>query len=211
MEKSIQRTCLELYWEAAKRAVLNRIAGANAPIYRNDLSAVEDIFDDPYHAELNAYYYLQRGQVLAERYQLPAFDWEGYHALREDSTRKAYAMWAAHEQEKRDFFLSVAEDMWNFDAFAHRYSALLSQEEIDAYHEYCKKIFIEERIFLLPEWVLFSSALWLGREAFLYEDVRVDYFCENHANALRLLPISVLQCKAFKKMLARKHKMKAVA
>lgn len=211
MEKRIQKTCIETYFEAAKRAVLNRMVSLSKPIYRNELTAVEDMLDEPYHAELNAHFYLQRGQVLAEAYILPAFDWDKYRALREEDVRKAYATWAAHEEEKRNFFLAVAEELWDFKGFASRYEELLTQEEIENYHAYCKKIFIEERIFLQPEWLLFSSAQWRGKEEFLYENPRVEFFCREHAAAFKLLPVCVLQSKAFKKMLTKKLKCKIAA
>ena len=211
MEKRIQKTCVEVYWEAAKRAVLNRTLTVSAPVYRNKLNAVEDMLDDPYHAELNAHYCLDRGQVLAERYVLPVFDWDKYRTLREEDVQKAYAMWAEHEEKKREFFLSVAEELWDFKAFTARYSELLDEEEIERYHAYCRKIFIEERVFLQPEWLLFSSAQWQGKMQFLYQNPRVEFFCQAHTDALKLLPISVLQSKAFKKMLAKKHKLKKAA
>ena len=184
---------------------------SSKPIYCNELTTVEDMLDEPYYAELNAHFYLQRGQVLAERYILPTFDWERYHALREESVAKAYEMWLSHEQTKREFFLSVAEELWDFEGFFSRYEELLTKEQVEAYHTYCKKIFIEERVFLQPEWLLFSSAQWQGKMQFLYENPRVEFFCREHANALKLLPLSVLQSKEFKKMLAKKHKCKLAA
>ena len=208
MEKRIQKNCIELYWESIRRALLERMTAICTPSARNNLVAVEDMIDDPYHAEINAYYYIDRGQVLAERYILPTFDWECYHALREESVAKAYEMWLSHEQTKREFFLSVAEELWNFEGFFSRYEELLTKEQVEAYHAYCKKIFIEERVFLQPEWLLFSSAQWQGKMQFLYENPRVEFFCREHANALKLLPLSVLQSKEFKKMLAKKHKCK---
>ncbi len=210
MEKRIQKNYIESYWEKAKRALFNKVA-VSVTTYRNEPTAVEDILDDPYHAELNAHYYLQRGQVLAEAYVLPVFDWLKYHALREEDSRRAYVMWAEHEQKKRDFFLSVAEELWDFEAFTSRYDELLSQEEIEGYHAYCRKIFIEERVFLQPEWLLFSSAQWQGKAGFLYENPRVEFFCRTHADAFKLLPDCVVKSKAFKKMLAKKLKCKLAA
>ncbi len=211
MEKRMQKTCIETYFEAAKRALFNKAAAVNEPTYRNGAMAVEDMLDNPYHAELNAHFYLQRGQVLAEGYILPAFDWSKYHALREEDVQKAYAMWAEHEQKKREFFLAVAEELWNFDAFISRYEELLDKEEMERYHEYCRRIFIEERVFLQPEWLLFSSAQWQGKVEFLYENPQVEFFCRVHANAFKLLPDCVVKSKAFKKMLAKKHKCKIAA
>ena len=211
MEKRIQKNLIESYWENIKSALLDKMTSMVSPVCRNSWVAVEEMLDDPYHAELNAYYYMQRGQVLAEVYSLPVFDWEAYHALREESTKKAYAMWELHEQTKREFFLSVAEELWGFSSFSRRYGELFSQEEIENYYAYCKKIFIEERIFLQPEWLLFSSMQWQGKEQFLYENACVEFFCRNHANALKLLPICVLQNKTFKKMLSKKFKCKVVA
>ena len=209
MEKRIQKNHMEAYFEGVKQAFFTK-AEAYAPTQRN-VTIREEVLDDAYYAELNAHYYLQTGHVLDERYALPTFDWGKYHALREESVRAAYAMWAAHEEEKRSFALSLAEELWNFEAFTSRYDELLNKEEIERYREHCKKVFIEEHIFLQPEWLLFSSAQWQGKAAFLFENPRVEFFCRVHTDALKLLPISVLQSKAFKKMLAKKHKYKIAA
>ena len=211
MEKRIQKTYIESYFEAAKRAVLSRMTSLSKPIYCNEVTTLEEMLDEPYHAELNAHFYLQRGQVLAERYTLPTFDWERYHALREESVAKAYEMWLLHEQEKREFFLAIAEELWNFEAFSARFEEFFSKEEIESYHAYCRKTFIEERVFLQPEWLLFSSAQWQGKIQFLYEEPRVEFFCREHAASFKLLPMYVLQSKAFKKMLVKKLKCKIAA
>ena len=209
MEKRIQKNYIEVYFEAVKRALFTKVE-AYAPAQRTAMVA-DDMLDDAYCVELNTHYYLQTGCVLNERYALPTFDWEKFHALREDSFQKAYKMWAVHEEEKRAFFLSLAEELWNFAGFSAQYQELLSQEEIERYHEHCRKIFIEEHIFLQPEWLLFSSAQWQGKEAFLFENPRVAFFFEAHTAALKFLHACVLTCKLFKKLLSKRYKMKMVA
>lgn len=208
MEKRIQKNYMEVYFEAVKQAFFTRTE-ALAPT--RSITLIEDLLDDAYYAEINAHYYLQTGHVLAERYTLPAFDWEKYRALREESVQKAYAMWAAHEEKKRDFYLSRAEELWDFDGFAARYQELLSQEEIECYHQHCKKVFIEERIFLQPEWLLFTVAQWQGKEAFLFENPRVEFFCQAHTGALKFLPSCVFTSKLFKKLLLKRYKLKMAA
>jgi hypothetical protein len=85
---------------------------------------------------------------------------------------------------------------------------LLTAEEVESYHEYCKKIFIEERIFLHPEWLLFSCEEWEDKERFLTENLGVDFFVQAHKDSLSLLPNEVLKCKAFKTVLSKKYKIK---
>ena len=46
--------------------ILDRMVALSIPAYGNDLRAIEDTLDDPYHAELNAHYYFQTGEVLGE-------------------------------------------------------------------------------------------------------------------------------------------------
>ena len=254
MEMRIQNTCEELYWETAKKAVvdckmvaiealrlcrsvfrfdeqdalekkygdlfapygegdigkkiLDRMVALSIPAYGNDLHAIEDSLDDPYHAELNAYYYFKTGRVLAEDYTLPAFDWENYHEIRDLDGAKGIAMWTAHEEAKRAFYLAIAEKLWDFSSFTTQYNEVLSKEKIEEYHEYCRKIFIEERIFLQPEWMLFSFAGWQGKTSFLYENPCVDFFLRAHKEALSLLPDEVLKCKAVKEAIAKKYKRK---
>lgn len=168
----------------------------------------EDMLDNPYHTELNAHYYLQTGRVLAEDYALPSFDWTKYHAVRELDPRAARSAWEVHEEEKRRFFLSVAETLWDFAAFASRYGELISAEALEAYHAHCRKVFIEERVFLQPEWLLFSCAQWRGKANFLYQEPRVEFFCRSHGGELHLLPKCVLESKAFKEMLGKRYKIK---
>lgn len=254
MKMRVQRTCEELYWETAKRAVaecklvvvealqlcrsmfrmdeekalesryghlfahygegnvggkiLDRMVAISLPAYGNDLNAIEDMLDDPYHSELNAHYYFQTGRVLAEDYVFPAFDWEAYHELRDLDSKKAMATWLAHEEEKRNFFLSIAEKLWNFDEFAKRYKGLLTTEQVETYHEYCKKIFIEEHVFLQAEWLLFSCVDGQGMDGFLHENCSTDFFLQAHKDCLKLLPECVLKSKAFKSVLAKKYKVK---
>ena len=188
--------------------LLDRMLAISIPAYGNNLNAVEDMLDDPYHAELNAHYYFQTGRVLAEDYVFPTFDWETYHETRELDTKKAIAMWEAHEEEKRAFLLSIAERLWAFDDFAEKYQGMLSKETIEEYHDYCKKIFIEERIFLQPEWLLFACEKWQGEESFLAENPCTDFFLQAHKDSLSLLPSEVLKDKAFKAFLAKKYKIK---
>jgi hypothetical protein len=178
------------------------------PAYGNDLNAIEDMMDDPYHSELNAHYYVQNGRVLAEDYVFPSFDWEAYHEAREWDWDKARKMWEENEEKKRNFFLSIAEKLWDFNAFAEKYQGLLTAEEVEAYHEYCKKIFIEDRIFLQPEWLLFSCEEWADKESFLTENPCTDFFLQAHKDSLSLLPNEVLKCKAFKTVLSKKYKIK---
>ena len=187
--------------------ILDRMVALSIPAYGNDLRAIEDMLDDPYHAELNAHYYFQTGEVLGEDYALPAFDWENYRATREKDVEQGIAMWMAHEEKKRAFFLSIAEMLWNFDWFADQYQGLVSAEEIEAYHEYCKKIFIEERVFFQPEWLLFSSEEWTGKQSFL-QTASVDFFLQTHRDRFALLPACVLSNKTFKDLLWRKYKIK---
>ena len=188
--------------------LLDRMVAITIPAYGNDLNAVEDMLDDPYHAELNAHYYFQTGRVLAEDYVFPTFDWATYHETRELDTKRAIAMWEANEGEKRAFLLSIAERLWDFEAFAEKYQDMLSAETIEEYHDYCKKIFIEERIFLQPEWLLFACEQWQGVESFLMENPCTDFFLQAHKDCLSLLPGEVLKCKAFKSFLAKKYKIK---
>ena len=188
--------------------LLDRMVAITIPAYGNDLNAVEDMLDDPYHSELNAHYYFQTGRVLAEDYVFPTFDWATYHETRELDTKKAIAMWEAHEEEKRAFLLSIAERLWAFDDFAEKYQGMLSKETIEEYHDYCKKIFIEERIFLQPEWLLFACEKWQGEESFLAENPCTDFFLQAHKDSLSLLPNEVLKRKTFKAFLAKKYKIK---
>ena len=188
--------------------ILDRMVALSLPAYQNDLAAIEDMLDNPYHAELNAYCYFQRGHVLVETHTLPTFDWETYHELREWDFAKSREIWEVYEEEKRNFFLAVAEELWDFDGFAQRYAPLVSMEEIEAYHEYCKKIFIEERIFLQPEWLLFSCVQWRGKESFLYENPCTDFFLQAHSESLALLPDCVWKGKALKDLLLKRYKMK---
>lgn len=188
--------------------LLDRMLAITIPAYGNNLNAIEDMMDDPYHSELNAHYYFQTGRVLAEDYVFPAFDWEGYHEAREWDWEKARKMWEANEEEKRNFFLSIAEKLWDFNAFAEKYQGLLTAEEVESYHEYCKKIFIEERIFLQPEWLLFTYEGWGEKESFLTENPCTDFFLQAHKDSLSLLPNEVLKCKAFKTVLSKKYKIK---
>ena len=188
--------------------ILDRMLALSLPAYGNNLSAIEDMLDDAYHAELNAHYYFQKGRVLAEAYTLPSFDWETYRDLREWNGKKAIEMWEAHETEKRRFFLEVAETLWDFTAFAKKYRELLTEEEVETYHEYCKKIFIEERVFLQPEWLLFSCAQWRGKESFLYDNSCTEFFMQAHGDALALLPEYALKSKVLKEMLAKRYKIR---
>ena len=254
MKMRVQRSCEELYWETARRAVtecklvviealrlcrsmfrtdeekaletryghlfthygegnvggkiLDRMVAISLPAYGNDLNAIEDMLDDPYRSELNAHYYFQTGRVLAEEYVFPCFDWGKYHEIRDFDSTQARAMWELHEQEKREFFLSIAEKLWNFEGFAKRYKGLLTEERVEEYHQYCKKIFIEERIFLQAEWLLFSCIDGQGLEGFLFENPCTDFFLQAHKDMLKLLPESVLKNKTFKAMLAKKYKVK---
>ena len=107
-------------------------------------------------------------------------------------------MWEAHEEKKRQFFLSIAETLWDFDGFALQYGGLVSAAQMQAYHDYCRKIFIEERIFLQPEWLLFSCEKWQGAEGFLYENPCTDFFLQAHRESFSLLPEFVAESKAFK-------------
>ena len=116
--------------------------------------------------------------------------------------------WEAYEEEKRRFFLSVAERLWNFSDFFSDNYAWLSQEETEEYHEYCKKIFLEDRVFLLPEWALFSRRQWQGMEDFLYQNPRVDFFLHTHGDCISLLPKQVFEEKAFLKRLSKKQEKK---
>lgn len=188
--------------------ILDRMVALSIPAYRNNLNAIEEMLDDPYHSELNAHYYFQTGRVLAEEYALPVFDWDSYRETREWDGAKAREMWEMHEEKKRRVFLDIAESIWDFDGFAERYKELLTTEEVTAYHEYCKKIFIEERIFLQPQWLLFSCAQWRGKETFLYENPCTDFFLQAHGEELALLPAYVLKSKALKELLTKRYKIK---
>lgn len=188
--------------------LLDRMVAISLPAYGNNLDAIEEMLDDPYHAELNAYYYFMRGRVLVEDYVFPTFDWATYHALREWDFGKAREMWEDYEEKKRSFFMSIAEELWDFWGFAERYQAWLTFEQIDAYCQYCKKLFIEERIFLQPEWLLFACEEWDGKESFLMENPCTDFFLQAHQDSLSLLPSEALNCKVFKGFLAKKYKIK---
>ena len=220
MENCLTAIGEESYWKKVQKAVakwrlslcrkekssynLQEILAARVVFTYRD--ANEDILDNPYYLELNAHYYLATGRTLAEDYDLPAFDWAAYHALREQDGEKARKVWEAHEERKRRFFLSVAERLWGFSAFSAKYHAWLTQEETESYHKYCQKIFLEDRIFLLPEWLLFSCKQWGGKQAFLYENSRVDYFLHAHGDSLSLLPKAVFEGKAFLKRLSKKER-----
>lgn len=188
--------------------ILDRMVALSIPAYGNDFGAIEETLDDPYHAELNAHYYFQTGRVLAEDYVFPVFDWEEYRELREVNSKKAIGMWEAHEEKKRDFFLAIAEKLWDFASFAENHQGDLTKEEVEEYHEYCRKIFIEERIFLQPEWLLFACPQWSGKEEFLQKNPRTDFFLQAHRERLSLLSEKVLKDKAFKELLSKKYKVK---
>ena len=51
--------------------ILDRMVAISIPAYGNDLQAIEEMLDDPYHSELNAHYYFQKGRVLVEDHVLP--------------------------------------------------------------------------------------------------------------------------------------------
>ncbi len=217
METYLSTTCEETYWKKVRKTVekwrsvlcreetsCNLQGRMSTLVDCAYVNAEEDVSDNPYYLELNAHYYLATGRILAEDYDLPAFDWAAYHALREQDGEKARKVWEAHEEEKRRFFLSVAERLWNFSSFSAKYRAWLTQEETEQYHEYCQKIFLEDRIFLLPEWLLFSCNQWRGKQAFLYQNPRVDYFLHAHGDSLSLLPKAVFEGKAFLKRLSKK-------
>ncbi|MBP3423284.1 MAG: hypothetical protein J6K86_05920 [Clostridia bacterium] len=187
--------------------ILDRMVALSLPAYGNNLVAIEEMLDDPYHSELNAHYYFQTGRVLAEEYVLPVFDWERYREIREWDGAKAIEMWEAHEEKKRIFFLEIAETLWDFDGFTEKYKELLTEEDVAVYHEYCKKIFIEEHIFLQPQWLLFSCAQWRGKEAFLYENACTDFFLQAHREGISLLPAYALKSRALKELLAKRYKI----
>ena len=189
--------------------IIDRMVALSIPAYQNDLSAIEDMLDNPYHAELNAHYYLKTGRVIYEDYALPCFDWEAYHHIRELDSREARSIWERHEEDKLAFFLSIAEKLWDFPAFYQKYKEWFTQEEVDAYHAYCKKIFLENHIFLQVEWLLFSAVQWKGKEEFLYRNTSTDFFIRAHKESIEALPKTVFQGKAFKNLLSKKYKIKA--
>ena len=191
---------------AVAEKLLDRMVALSIPAYQNDLSAIEDMLDNPYHSELNAHYYLETGRVIAEDYTLPVFDWKKYHALREQDGKKARELWEAHEEEKLRFFISIAEKLWDFSSFKHKYAEWLPLEEMEGYYEYCKRAFIENRVFLQLEWLLFACPQWSGKEEFLYQNMRVDFFLRAHRECVSMLPQSVFEGKIFKKRLSKKEK-----
>ena len=191
---------------AVAEKLLDRVVALSIPAYQNDLSAIEDMLDNPYHSELNAHYYLETGRVIAEDYTLPVFDWVKYHALREEDGKQARTLWEAHEEEKLRFFLAIAEKLWDLPSFKRKYEEWLTQEEIESYYEYCKKVFIENRIFLQLEWLLFACPQWSRKEEFLYQNMRVDFFLCAHRECVSMLPKSVFEGKIFKKRLLKKDK-----
>ena len=190
--------------------ILDRMVAISIPAYGNDLKAIEEMLDDPYHAELNAHYYFQTGQVLAENYKFPVFNWGEYHQLRDLNSASAIAMWGRYEEKKREVFLSIAESLWNFDWFAEQYQGLVSAEQIQEYQTYCKKSFIEERIFLQPEWLLFSCERWDGVEDFLYNNLCTEFFLQTHREHFALLPADVLKSKKCREALSKKYKIKRI-
>ncbi len=189
---------------------LERAVARAFPAYRNDLDAIDEMREDPYHAELNAQYYLRTGRLLTEDYHLPVFDWAENHALRELNERAAREAWEEFEEKRRRLFLSVAEGLWNYPAFAKKYRAVFSEEEMNAYYEYCKRVFIEDRVFLSLEWLLFSCPQWQGRKAFLYENPCTAYFLRAHGTRLALLPKSVFGSRTLRKILMKKYKNEKV-
>lgn len=188
--------------------ILDRMVALSIPAYGDNLNAIEEMLDDPYHSELNAHYYMQTGRVLAEDYTFPAFDWDAYRELRDLDGAKAIAMWEAYEEKKRELFLSIAETLWDFEWFAEKYQGLVSEEEIAAYHDYCRKIFLEERIFLQPEWLLFSAKEWWEKADFLRNNPCTDFFLQAHKDSLGVLPDCALKSKELKETLAKKYKIK---
>ena len=211
MEMRLQNTCRQLYWTTNLPHVQpeeEQKAEEGALLLSRVLHVDEDMLDNCYHTELNTHYYMQTGKVIAADHTLPSFDWSEYHATRENDGYAARRMWESHEEKKLAFFLSVAEELWDMPSFAMRYKEFLSKEEIEAYHEYCRKIFIEERIFLQPEWLLFSCPQWRGKEEFLNENPQVDFFIRAHGEGIRFLPLYVWQGKALKRLLSKKYRIK---
>ncbi len=195
-------------WGRIGSKLIERMVALHFPAYHNDLEAIDEMCDDPYHTELNAHYYLQTGRVLTEDYALPAFDWAQNRILRERDEGAALRAWEEFQKERLALFLSIAEGLWDYPMFVKKYSAVLSAKEMESYYAYCKKVFVEDRVFLQLEWLLFSCPQWQGREAFLFENARTAFFLRAHKGKYELLPACVFESRILRTLLVKKYKVK---